>query len=181
MNKSVRFAACLVWAAAVQGVCAEGLRSPDGDLIWPQWQLRRSLLVSTPLVPPLISPLPLQGAKQTTMLLGDRYFKVPGLNVGSWGSLRASSGIVVRTHASPTGMFEPARDANSVVPYLGLGYTGLSIKGGWGLNADIGLTAESPSASTRFGRALLGNTAWDSALRELRLSPVFQLGVTYSF
>ena len=115
------------------------------------------------------------------MLLGDRYFKVPGLNVGSWGSLRASSGIVVRTHASHTGMFEPARDANSVVPYLGLGYTGLSIKGGWGLNADIGLTAESPSANTRFGRALLGNTAWDSALRELRLSPVFQLGVTYSF
>ena len=178
MNKSVRFAAaCLVSAAAVQGACAEGLRSPDGDLIWPQWQLRRSLVLSTS---PL-SAMPLQGAKQTTMLLGDRYFKVPGLNVGSWGSLRASSGIVVRTHASHTGMFEPARDANSVVPYLGLGYTGLSIKGGWGLNADIGLTAESPSANTRFGRALLGNTAWDSALRELRLSPVFQLGVTYSF
>ena len=177
MNKSVRFAACLVWAAAVQGACAEGLRSPDGDLLWPQWQLRRSLLQSAPLV----SPLPLQGARQMTMLLGDRYFKVPGLNVGSWGSLRASSGIVVRTRASPAGMLEPARDASSVVPYLGLGYTGLSIKGGWGLNADIGLTAESPSASTRFGRALLGNATWDSALRELRLSPVFQLGVTYSF
>lgn len=70
---------------------------------------------------------------------------------------------------------------NGTVPYLGIGYTGLSIKGGWGFTADLGLTAENPGSALRFGRALLGNQGVDTALRELRLSPMLQLGVSYSF
>ena len=67
------------------------------------------------------------------------------------------------------------------LPYVGLGYTGLSQKGGWGISADLGLVAEYAGTSTRPARSLFGVQGMDNAVRDLRLSPVLQVGISYAF
>ena len=62
------------------------------------------------------------------------------------------------------------------MPYLGVGYTGLKPHGGWRYNADLGLVAQSPG-----GMRLIGTQSLDDTIRELRLAPLVQLGVSYSF
>jgi hypothetical protein len=62
-----------------------------------------------------------------------------------------------------------------------LGYTGLSSKGGWGFSADVGVMALSPGSSVKLGRVFSGNQSLDDLLREMRLSPLVQVGVSYSF
>ena len=69
----------------------------------------------------------------------------------------------------------------ATVPYVGVGYTGLSNKGGWGFSADVGLVALSPRSAVKLGRVLGGGQSLDEVLREMRLSPLVQLGVSYSF
>lgn len=79
---------------------------------------------------------------------------------------------------------------DSAVPYLGVGYTGVpsalrsgvgSRAGSWGFTADLGLMALNSRSTVRFGRAVGGQQNFDDFLRELRLAPVVQLGVSYSF
>jgi hypothetical protein len=64
----------------------------------------------------------------------------------------------------------------SAIPYLGVGYTGMSLRGGWGFSADVGLVG----SGVRLGRPIAGNQV-DELLQELRLTPMLQLGVSYSF
>ena len=66
------------------------------------------------------------------------------------------------------------------MPYLGLGFTGAAWRS-VAITADLGLVAERPSNAGGLGRAVFGNQGMDSALRDLRLSPVLQLGVRYQF
>jgi hypothetical protein len=49
------------------------------------------------------------------------------------------------------------------------------------ITADLGWVAERPGAAGQVGRALFGNQGMDSALRDLRVSPVLQLGMRYTF
>jgi hypothetical protein len=159
------------------GMAAEGLAVPDGQVVWPQWQAR--LAVETPLLLPvsLIDPLNMTpGVSTPSRLLGDFYFDMPGLRLpASMGGLRATSGLVSGPRlAAMAGNAEP-------MPYLGLGFTGLSLKHGWGLVADFGLALENPGSAAGMGRALLGNQGFDQALRDLRLSPMLQVGVSYAF
>jgi hypothetical protein len=69
-------------------------------------------------------------------------------------------------------------DAVGAVPYLGLGYTGLSARGGWGFSADLGLIGSARGQGLQFNRA---GPSLDEVLRDMRLTPVLQLGVSYSF
>ena len=69
----------------------------------------------------------------------------------------------------------------SATPYLGIGYTGSSLKGGWGISADLGLMAITQSSGVRLGKIFNGNQNLDDSVRELRLSPVLQVGVSYAF
>ncbi len=73
-----------------------------------------------------------------------------------------------------------AEEGNSSVPYLGVGYTGLqslrATGGGWGFSADVGLVALQPRSAVRFGQQGLSDS-----LRDLQLSPLLQLGASYSF
>ncbi|MEO7339001.1 MAG: hypothetical protein ABIV63_20700, partial [Caldimonas sp.] len=64
---------------------------------------------------------------------------------------------------------------------FGIGYTGLSPHGGWSFRADLGLVSLSPGGAVRLGRLVTGNQNLDDAVRDLRLSPVMQLGVSYAF
>ena len=71
--------------------------------------------------------------------------------------------------------------ASGPLPYLGLGYTSVSVRAGWGFSADIGMVARQPSSAIKLGRVAGGGQALDEVLRELRLTPLLNLGVSYSF
>ena len=75
-------------------------------------------------------------------------------------------------------------DASSetpTLPYFGLGYTGLSARGGWSFSADLGLVSLSPGSAVKFGRVFTGAQSLDETVRDMRWSPMLQLGVSYSF
>jgi hypothetical protein len=64
-------------------------------------------------------------------------------------------------------------------PYVGVGYSDSSVRGGWGFSADLGLAAQNFGLQ-RAARSL-GNQSLDDFVRDLRLTPVLQLGVSYRF
>ena len=65
---------------------------------------------------------------------------------------------------------------NATLPYLGFGYTGLSARSGWSFSADLGLVAQTPG-----GIKVIRSQSLDDAVREMRLAPLLQLGVSYAF
>jgi hypothetical protein len=110
------------------------------------------------------------------LLLGQRSGAYPLLNVGGSGR---KFNVDLRSETLP--LTEPAAAESNAVPYLGLGYTGSSIKGGWGFSADVGVMALNPGSAVKLGRVVGGGQSLDDVLREMRVSPVLQLGVSYSF
>jgi hypothetical protein len=64
------------------------------------------------------------------------------------------------------------------LPYLGVGYTGLSPRGGWSFNADLGLMSLNPGNAGKLGRVFGGGQSLDDTVRDMRWSPVVQLGVS---
>jgi hypothetical protein len=73
-------------------------------------------------------------------------------------------------------------DSNLTLPYVGVGYSNRWLSGpssglsAWGISADVGLLAASPRSAVR-----LGQQALDDTVRDLRLAPVLQLGVSYTY
>lgn len=65
---------------------------------------------------------------------------------------------------------------NSTWSYLGVGYA--TTLGAIGVQADLGLAAQNPAAA---GLSRLGDTGLDSLVRDLRLTPVLRLGMSYRF
>jgi len=168
---------------------------------WPRLQARVAL------VPLSYRADAMQSDSTTTSLggrlLGDVYVTDSLLGRRSTGGLRATSGLLVGPRAVALGagslglpgadslsvdrrlgnwlLPDPSADATATLPYLGVGYTGLSPSGGWGFSADLGIVALNPGPGLRLGRAVNGSQPLDDLLRELRLRPMLQLGVTYSF
>ncbi|MEO8122938.1 MAG: hypothetical protein ABI633_02715 [Burkholderiales bacterium] len=112
-----------------------------------------------------------------------------GSRLGSWGgpelSAPGGSAFAIETHRfsllSASALQSPDVADSGAVPYVGLGYSGSSAKGGWGFSADLGLMALNPGSVVRFGRNLGAGQSLDETLRDMRLSPMLQLGVSYSF
>ncbi len=191
--KSRWFLAGLVLAASC-GHAADGLSAPRADNLWPQWQARVQLQTA--------SPLPFGAAKAQAQelkggaVLGDYLLAQP-----SFGAFRATGGIVLGSLAGaplyralpgqglslsvqgsgPQPALPPAADSPQPLPYLGLGFSAAPLGGGFSVSADFGLVSQSPGSSLDLGRALLGNQGVERAFRELRLSPMAQLSVRYSF
>jgi hypothetical protein len=184
-------------APAVQA--AEGLVAPAAETLWPRWQARiavQAASVSALNASALFDAQAAQRGVQGGALFGDYYFARP-----SFGSFRASGGVMSGAFGglplaqasaagsmvglSLSGSTLPAHgagtEAGAALPYLGLGFTGAPWRNGLAISADLGMVAERPSAAMGVGRAVFGNQGMDMALRELRLSPVLQLGVRYSF
>lgn len=126
-------------------------------------------------------------------LLGDYYFSRNSGFRATGGVLRGSIGTPwVLTGTGTVGLsrqdgYGPGLQsinldtAVSTVPYLGAGYSfdlPQTWGGDWSFSADVGMVAVSPSV--RLGRGY-GSQYLDDAVRELRLRPVLQLGVSYSF
>ena len=193
-------------AGALEG---EGLVPRAQSIDWPHWQGRLSLGTTTPFLrPDAFNP---DGGLSVTglSLISDYYFTRSLGSTSDAGGFRATSGLLVGARSAsflsplPSSSYGSGRafnvDRRSVggfallpsadaalsdpgtVPYVGVGYTGLSSKGGWGFSADIGVMALSPGSAVKLGRVFSGNQSLDDLLREMRLSPLLQVGVSYSF
>lgn len=200
------FLAGAPWVASAEFPSqALGLKVPEADEAWPRWQGRMQATAATP----WWRPGPVDGHEATGQrleslgLLGDYYFlrNPPGLRAR--GGFRATSGLIIGTAtnrvlsgyglaqggaglstralaAGAAGMSD-AFTGPPTVPYLGVGYSSASERGGWGFSADVGLFARSPGSAVKLGRVFSGNQPLDDLLREMRLSPLLNVGVSYSF
>ena len=186
-----------VWnLAAVIGLIATPAMALEGDslslnpdqLPWARWQGRLSLGAATPI------------KVSSASLMGDYYFGRSLVGPGSSGGCRATSGLIFGPRSTlATG--QPGLTAgngfsigsrlfgqaampstsdttgdSATLPYLGFGYTGLSARSGWSFSADLGLVAQTPG-----GVKLIRSQSLDDAVREMRLAPLLQLGVSYAF
>ena len=171
---------------------ADGLSTPRPDTLWPQWQARVQLQTSN------LLPFESRTAQEIKggAVLGDYLLMQP-----SFGVFRATGGIVSGSLAGAplykalpgqslglsvqgSGLqprLLPVAEAPQPLPYLGLGFSTARLGGGFSVSADFGLVAQSLGSSIDLGRALLGTQSVEQAWRELRLSPMAQLSVRYSF
>jgi hypothetical protein len=184
---------------------AEGL-TPNIDTVpWGRWQAR--LALGAPAWRAGWGEYDRPGLKVNTFsLMGDYYFARSLRPDGMTSGFRATSGLIVgprsalwasRPAASYSAgafsvdrrLFEmtygmPGAEVSidsGTLPYLGIGYSGLSTRGGWSFSADLGMVAFTPGNAVKLGRVFSGNQGLDELLRDLRLSPVIQFGVSYSF
>lgn len=184
-------------AAAGQGLAVD----PDG--LGPRWQARLQLTADAAPAMSLNDQLRHFGPSRTrsAAVFGDYYLAQPWF--GESGGLRITSGLVTGQRGAvlgpsavaqldsnvsasitrlaghaPGGSDNPS-EANQTWPYLGIGYSGSSLRGGWGFSADLGLAAQNPSV-IRLGRMTV-TAGFDDWVREMRLTPLVQLGVSYKF
>jgi hypothetical protein len=182
--------------SAVQA--ADGLTVPAADSLWPQWRARISLQTAedAPLgLSRLLEGAAPQRGLQGGAVFGDYYFATP-----SFGGFRASGGLLFGAQSGlparmalagtrlglsvNNGLAVPAAavtDTPGTLPYLGLGFTGNAWLGGLAVTADLGLVAERPGNALGVGRAIFGSQGFDNAWREMRVTPMVQLGVRYTF
>lgn len=195
-----RAAAALVSAVLSGACCAasgEGL-TPDVDSIgWSRWQGRISLVTAAPAWRADLASGDNSGLSfGSARLLGDYYFSSRDLRTGTAGGFRATSGLLVGSRLTPwsptlgasgTGISVERRVLaasavdNGTVPYVGLGWSGASLRSGWAFSADLGVMSLNPGGAVKFGRVLGNLQNLDDVLRDMRLSPMLQLGVSYSF
>lgn len=196
---------CLLLAAACVPAQAQGgLRvrqeAATQQPAWPQWQARIGLTVSAD---GASAGTPWQVS--AGQVLGDYYWG--GLRLGQSGGIggfRVTSGLLLgqrslalgtpaltaaqgtrltlsRAVRLPTpGVGDGAHETWSAAPYIGVGYSGVSLRGGWGFTADVGVAAGTGGLRTRRDGAL-GTQGLDDLLRELQLRPVLQVGASYAF
>jgi hypothetical protein len=140
--------------------------------------------------------------QQAGVVLGDYYFSRARLGQGQVNSgFRATSGVLLGQRSlalgtpalagsqgmgltqlrQPRGILpglESASEPWAAVPYIGIGWSGSSLRGGWGVSADLGIAGRSSGSG---GLRVNGNQSLDDLLRELRISPMVQVGVSYAF
>jgi hypothetical protein len=181
-------AASGVALATLPARAAGGLATGE-DVVWPTWQARLSMTASAAAPVWSASLADARRVRQASLLgdvyVGQRWF---GASADWRGGLRATGGFVmgplgpaVAAGLGPTAvnlwsLTEPVYDAVGSTPplrsYVGVGYAGLSVRGGWGLSADLGLLAGEPGA-------LFGSDAL--LLRRTDLQPVVRFGVSLAF
>jgi hypothetical protein len=192
------------WVGSANASEQPGLRADTDSLPWPRVAARLGLSMSpasTTTSPGLFDANMLRGPSQLASLnvLGDLYF-------ANSHRFRATGGVLLGARALPwsnsallatqpgtalvvgrTAPWAPDESAADVgetahsVPYLGIGYSDAPVRGGWGFSADFGVLALTPRPAVRLGRVFSGQQSFDDLLRELRLTPSVQVGVSYSF
>ena len=162
------------WAAAQTG---SGLAVSDDAPGWARWQARIAINSSTPLWRSDLARGDAAGLKvQGLGLIGDYYFARLPLGSHGAGGFRATSGVLLgartavgrrrrraaRRRSASGGATSsllsglPGADTaldSTTVPYVGLGYSGLTGRGGWGFAADVGVMALNGGSAVRFGAA----------------------------
>lgn len=198
-------------SASLGLLCAAGIAAADGGLkvgttagFWSDVQTKLRFSVAwVDTAPSLVGYPGIASAQDYLPLgasLGGDYYFSKDLAAGgrSPSGFRASGALLIRQPGvslsdlawqsrAITSLAAPQRlsDASSqgliARPYLGIGYSDYSLKTGWGFWADIGLVVQSPGQALGMGRVLSGSQSVDDLVHELRMSPLLQLGVNYSF
>ena len=195
---SGRIAAALLLAAPAAWAQNPGLTFDEQARFGPRLQARVGVNTSTA----LNDSGSASWQQQAGVLLGDYYFSRARLGEGQVSSgFRATSGVMLGqrslalgTPALPSGQgmavtqlrqprgalpgIESASEPWAAVPYIGIGWSGVSVRGGWGVSADLGIAGRSYGNG---GLRVNGNQSLDDLLRELRISPMVQVGVSYAF
>lgn len=194
---------CGVLTLAPPWVTATELDSGATEAIpWARWQGRLSLAL------PATAPWQLGSESaavksRSASLMGDYYFSRSLVGPRQLGGFRATSGLIFGSRSAAVssapalvggggfnassrkiataGVSGDTPSDTATLPYLGVGYTNLSVRSGWGFSADLGLLGQSAGSSVRFGRSFNASTSLDDAVRELRMTPLLQLGVSYAF
>ena len=183
--------------------------SADADRVpWARFQSRIAYAPGAPGWRADFAPLERTGLQVSSFgLLGDVYFgSTAAPRATSVGGFRATSGLLIGGRSTGLGSVstptsgllatdrrlfgasaapltypaDPTVD-NTTLPYIGIGYSNLSAKSGWHFSADLGVVSQSPGNVVRFGRVFGGSQSLDDVVRDMRLAPVVQLGVSYSF
>jgi hypothetical protein len=207
LRSFVSFVAAAAAVVCMGAARAEGLvtRIEQGgsglsasQAVWPRWQGRLGLALPSPDVDgDGFTASPLWHRAPAASFMGDYYITGSLLGERRLGGLRATSGLIYGAGTatlgglggygftlrgrSSLGVGEAVSASTSTVPYLGLGYTGLSPRGGWGFTADVGLMMLNPAPMARLGRAASSWNTTEDLLRELRLTPLVHVGVSYAF
>jgi hypothetical protein len=165
-----------------------GLTVKSDEFQWPRWQGRLSMSSASPAwtrtfgpATPGLSGLTLMGDFRATsgVVIGPRSVAAANLGAGPSGS---GFNVDRRITGQATTVLPGDQAVDTpTLPYLGIGYTGLSPRGGWSFNADLGLVSLSPGNAVKLGRFFGGGQSLDDTVRDMRWSPVVQLGVSYSF
>jgi len=184
--------------AAPGAQAASGLIPPDSNALWPSLQARIAVQTgsSSALRQTGLSSLRTPGGVQGGAVFGDYYFArqsfggfraTSGLLVGSQSGLPQLSveagtrlGLTVTNAASSWLSSQAGSDELAPLPYLGLGFSSQAGTGGWSLTADLGLVVENAATVNSLRRAL-GVQGVENTRRELRLSPLLQVGWRYRF
>ncbi|HWI11397.1 MAG TPA: hypothetical protein VNU48_08730 [Burkholderiaceae bacterium] len=205
MRNSAWMLAVVLTFPSVPALAADGdgAMPGSGQLPWARWQGRLSLgTTSSPWRPGADTAAP---TLSSASLMGDYYFSRWLTGPQGLGGFRATSGLIFgqrsmlstgqpgfatggafsigsrSTARAPAPYPGDAAGDSTTLPYVGLGYTGLSPRSGWSFSADLGLVAQGAGGAARLGRSLYGSQSLDDAVRDLRMTPLVQLGVTYAF
>lgn len=176
-----------------------GLSVPDSELGWDRWQGRVTISTELPTWRANLNQGTPNGLQVGGLsVMGDYYFASLPMGAQGAGGFRATSGLLFGAGGSPSGTGggstwgigrrantalpgETQSELNATAPYVGLGYSGLTGRNGWGFAADVGFVARSAGSSQPFGRAALGAQSLDDLVRDMHLAPIVQLGVSYAF
>jgi hypothetical protein len=152
--------------------------SLPGDAGNPAWQQQAGLVLGDYYFSPARFGLrDVSGGFRATsgLLLGQRSLM---LGTPALASGQAVSFTLLRQHRMGSASGESLSEGWSAVPYVGVGWSGVSVRGGWGLSADLGLAGRS-GGGLRVNQS--AGQALDDVLREWRLTPVLHVGVSYAF
>ena len=196
-------ASILCLLAAPSAHAQSGVRLGDDRLTqqdtWPRWQARFGLSTTASAI-----DAGQRWQLSSGQLLGDYYWSgLRPVGLGRSGGFRATSGLLLGQRSlalgtpalaapqgfgltlshslrSAGGATDASAEAWSAVPYVGVGYSAMSLRGGWGFTADVGLAGTQGGLRARRDAAQ-GAQGIDDLLRELRLTPVLQFGASYAF
>ena len=195
-------------AAPLLAADGDGLVANPESSTWSRWQGRVSFGATRPVWRSGLGGFESGGLSQSRAarvnslsMMGDYFF---GSSLASPGGFRATSGLIIGPRsqmsvgqpgltsgsmfsvgsrlfgqsALPGGVDSP--NDTATLPYLGLGYTGMASRDGWNFSADlgmVGLGSTNPS-SQPFGAS---RRSLDDAVRDMRLTPIVQIGLLHSF
>lgn len=185
--------------ASAMSAEGDGLRAGTNQAPWARWQGRLSLVTAAD---PWRLGVEGRAVKlSSASVMGDYYFGRSLTGPNQLGGVRATSGLIFGPrYALSTGQpgwatggpisigsrsvgrapmpyASDASSENATLPYLGIGYTGLSPRNGWGFSADLGLVGKTAGNGLRTG----GGQSLDDTIRDMRMRPLLQLGASYSF
>ena len=196
--------ASLAPLAALAG--GQGISADVDSVPWARFQGRISYAATAPLAATPTTQGDGTGLQvQGMSVMGDVYF---GGSRSSAGGFRATSGLIYGSRSSLAGMSamapasgllnvdrrlfgasatglgyttDPVNESSGTLPYVGIGYSSLASRSGWSFSADLGLVSLSPANAVRLGRVVGGSQNLDDVVRDMKLTPVLQLGASYSF